>query len=81
MTWTLRAEVEQVVADLVYWRRRGVVVLAVEPLDGRGARVGVRDLHPLVGQAMQARYRFPVECRQAPVADSAPVLRDGTGNR
>ena len=49
------AEVERVVADLAHWWRRGVAVLAVGPLDGRDARVGVHTMHPLVVQAMRAR--------------------------
>jgi hypothetical protein len=69
MAWTVRAEVEQVVADLLYWRRLGVVVLSVDPLDGPGAQVGVLHAHPLVTAAMKARYRFPVECRQVPAFD------------
>ena len=72
-----RIEVERVVADLAYWQRRGVLVLAVEPLSSTGARIGVRELHPLVVRAMRARYRFPVECWQAPVhrTDPSPQRR------
>lgn len=69
---TPRVEVERVVADLAYWQHRGVLVLAVEPLGGSGARIGVRELHPLVVRAMRARYRFPVECWEAPAARTDP---------
>ncbi len=65
-SWRLRVEVEQVVADLTYWQRLGVTVLAIDPLPRRGARIGVVHLHPLVTRAMRARYRFPVECWEAP---------------
>jgi hypothetical protein len=78
MSWTVRAEVERVVADLLHWRRLGIVVLSVDPLDGPGVRVGVQHAHPLVTRAMRARYQFPVECRQVPVmgdaSDSAPAV-------
>jgi hypothetical protein len=47
---TVRSEVEHVVADLLHWRRLGVIVLAVDPLDDRGARIGVHGLHPLIGR-------------------------------
>lgn len=80
MIWSVRPEVEQVIGDLYYWRLHGVIVVGVEPLDGRAARIDVHDLHPLVEQAMQARYGFRVECRQVPVPDSEPVLWSGTGN-
>ena len=30
-SWTLRSEVERVVADLGHWQRHGILVLAVEP--------------------------------------------------
>ena len=74
--WAPRAEVETVVADLLHWRRLGVVVLAVDPLPAHGARIGVRDLHPLVEQVMRARYRFPVECWEAPmIGADAPRQR------
>ena len=71
-SWTLRPEVERVVADLGHWQRHGVLVLAVEPAGNRGARVGVRDLHPLVVRALQARYRFPVECWEMPTSRIDP---------
>jgi hypothetical protein len=71
--WRVRAEVEQVVTDLVYWRRPGVTVLAVEPLPGSGARIGVHDLGPLVTRPVRARYGFPDECWEAPMPGAGPA--------
>ena len=64
MSWTVRADVEAVIADLIYWACLGVRVLSVQPAADAGLQIGVLDLRPWMLRAMQARYDFPVECRQ-----------------
>jgi hypothetical protein len=51
-----------VLADLQYWSERGVRIVAVEPGDDDGVRVGVMDHPATPEQALQGRYPFPVTC-------------------
>lgn len=55
-----------VLADLRYWSDRGVRIVAVEPGDGDGVRVGVTS-HPATAERVLAgHYSFPVTCWTEP---------------
>jgi hypothetical protein len=56
------AAVLAVLADLRYWADHGVQIVAVEPGDGDGVRVGVSDHPATAEQALCGHYSFPVEC-------------------
>jgi hypothetical protein len=56
------ASVLAVLADLKYWSDRGVRIVAVEPGDSDGVRVGVTDHAATAEQALQGHYPFPVTC-------------------
>jgi hypothetical protein len=56
------AAVLAVVADLRYWSDHGVRIVAVEPDDGDGVRVGVSDHPATAEQALCGHYSFPVAC-------------------
>ena len=64
MSWTVRAELEAVATDFVYWARLGVRVVSVQPTTEPGVEVGVHRFEPWMLRAMQARYDFPVQCHQ-----------------
>ena len=55
-----------VLADLQYWSQRGVRIVAVEPGDDDGVRVGVTDHPATAEQALTGRYAFPVTCWASP---------------
>jgi hypothetical protein len=56
------AAVLAVLADLRYWSDHGVQIVAVEPDDGDGVRVGVRNHPTTAEQALCGHYSFPVAC-------------------
>jgi hypothetical protein len=56
------ASVLSVLADLRYWSERGVRIVAVEPGDGDGVRVGVTSHPATAEQALRGHYSFPVTC-------------------
>jgi hypothetical protein len=56
------AAVLAVLADLRYWSDRGVRIVAVEPDDSDGVRVGVSDHAATAEQALCGHYSFPVAC-------------------
>jgi hypothetical protein len=64
MSWTVRAELEAVAADFVYWACLGVRVVSVQPTTEPGVEIAVHRFEPWMLRAMQARYDFPVQCRQ-----------------
>jgi hypothetical protein len=68
MSWTLRAELEAVATDFVYWARLGVRVVSVQPTTEPGVQIGVHRFAPWMLGAMQARYDFPVHCHQPKTA-------------
>jgi hypothetical protein len=51
-----------VLADLRYWADRGVRIVAVEPGDGDGVRVGVTSHPTTAEQVLAGHYSFPVRC-------------------
>ena len=51
-----------VLADLRYWSERGVRIVAVEPGDGDGVRVGVTSHPATAEQALAGHYSFAVTC-------------------
>ena len=55
-----------VLADLRYWSDRGVRIVAVEPGDGDGVRVGVTSHPTTAEQVLRSRYPFAVTCFTAP---------------
>jgi hypothetical protein len=64
MSWTVRAELEAVATDFVYWARLGVRVVSVQPTTAPGVQIAVHRFEPWMLRAMQARYDFPVQCQQ-----------------
>ena len=68
MSWTLRAELEAVATDFVYWARLFVRVVSVQPTTEPGVQIGVHRFAPWMLGAMQARYDFPVHCHQPKTA-------------
>ncbi|MDT7579466.1 MAG: hypothetical protein QOK35_730 [Pseudonocardiales bacterium] len=64
MSWTVRAELEAVAADFIYGACLGVRVVSVRPTTEPGAEIAVHRFEPWMLRAMQARYDFPVQCRQ-----------------
>ena len=55
-------DVLAVLADLRYWADRGVRIVAVEPGDGDGVRVGVTSHPATAEQVLASHYSFPVRC-------------------
>jgi len=49
-------------ADLQYWSERGVRIVAVEPGDDDGVRIGVMNHPATAEQALQGHYPFSVTC-------------------
>jgi len=64
MSQTVRAELEAVAADFVYWACLGLRVVSVQPTTEPGVEIAVHRFEPWMLRAMQARYDFPVQCRQ-----------------
>ena len=64
MSWTVRAELEAVATDFIYWACRGGRVVSVQPTVEPGVDIGVHRFDPWMQRARQARYDFPVRCRQ-----------------
>jgi hypothetical protein len=64
MSWTVRAELEAVASDFVYWACLGLRVVSVQPTTEPGVQIGVHRFEPWMLPAMQARYDFPVHCHQ-----------------
>jgi hypothetical protein len=55
-----------VLADLRYWSDRGVRIVAVEPGEDDGVRVGVTS-HPTTAErVLRGHYSFDVRCWSAP---------------
>ena len=64
MSQTVRAELEAVAADFVYWACLGLRVVSVQPTTEPGVQIAVYRFEPWMLRAMQARYDFPVQCHQ-----------------
>ena len=64
MPQTVRAELEAVATDFVHWACLGVRVVSVQPTTEPGVQIAVQRFEPWMLRAMQARYDFPVQCRQ-----------------
>ena len=68
MSQTVRAELEAVAADFVYWACLGLRVVSVQPTTEPGVQIAVYRFEPWMLRAMQARYDFPVHCHQPKTA-------------
>ena len=55
-----------VLADLRYWSDRGVQIVAVEPGDDDGVRVGVTSHSTPAERVLHGHYSFDVRCWASP---------------